>query len=264
MDKPRISHKSGGRSIHHELREIVAKDGGGGFKLLGGVFLRVLQFIVPTEGFVFVYAQGVIGQEFDSLDLLVVLEMTSEGMEVFGCVAQAGHEDIAKPEGMVVLFEPGGSAEGLLIAAAGYAGMAVGMDFLDIEQDEVGQREEFFDMAVPYGTVGVNADVETFGFELTEEGDEFLSLNGWFTAREGDAAALAEERLHRYGLLEDILGGGRCAFPYGIDCVGVGTVEAAEGAALEEYDIAEAGTIVGAHGFVAVDVDELVGHRYTI
>ena len=81
------------------------------------------------------------------------------------------------------------------------------------------------------------------------ERNEFRSLEGGFPAREGHAAAPSEERFLVDGHAEYLRGVGRCALP-GLDRVGIGAVEAAEIAALQENDEPESRPVESSHRFV--------------
>ena len=131
--------------------------------------------------------------------------------------------------------------------------MLCGVDLLHVEQDEIREGEEFLHVLVPDSAVRVHADVQPLLFQLTEERHERLGLYGRLAAREGDASALAEEGLHRDGLFEDIRSVGRLAFAHRVNRVRVGTIEAAERAALKEHHIAQSRTVEGAQGLITVN-----------
>ena len=83
------------------------------------------------------------------------------------------------------------------------------------------------------------------------ERNEFRSLEGGFPAREGHAAAPPEEGLLVDGHAQDLRRVGQCARS-GLDRVGVGAVETAEIAALQENDEPESRPVESSHGFVGV------------
>ena len=87
----------------------------------------------------------------------------------------------------------------------------------------------------------------TTGFNVFA--NEFRGLEGGFPAREGHAAAPPEEGLLVDGHAQDLRRVGQCARS-GLDRVGVGAVETAEIAALEENDEPESRPVECSHGFV--------------
>ncbi len=116
-------------------------------------------------------------------------------------------------------------------------------------------------MPVPNGAVGVYADVQAGIFEALAERHESLSLHRGLAAGKCDAAAPPEERLHGNGLLQNVIGVGLLGLANGVDGVGVGTVKAFERATLKKDNVAYAGTVEGAHRFVAVYAEsEFVAH----
>lgn len=78
-------------------------------------------------------------------------------------------------------------------------------------------------------------DVDAGLLQRLYERNEFRGLEGGFPAREGHAAAPPEEGLLVDGHAQDLRRVGQCARS-GLDRVGVGAVETAEIAALEEND----------------------------
>lgn len=122
-----------------------------------------------------------------------------------------------------MLFEPGCGAQGLLIAAAGELAMALGVELLDVEQNEVDFGEELFDVLVPHTAVRVDAGVYAVALEVLYYRDEGLGLHGGLATREGDAAPLAEEGLLVYRHVDDVLG--TCSLTaIEVDGVGVGAI----------------------------------------
>ena len=71
---------------------------------------------------------------------------------------------------MVVLFEPGGGAQGLLIAAAREVAMTLGVELLDVEQHKVYLAHEFLDVFVPHATIGIYTSMYAVALEVTYEG----------------------------------------------------------------------------------------------
>ena len=84
----------------------------GTLKLLLGVFLHGFELVFPAHGFPLVNAEAVVREYLDALYLLVLTESFAEGADIFFHIAIAGHEDVAKPEGVIVLFEPSCGAQG--------------------------------------------------------------------------------------------------------------------------------------------------------
>ena len=177
------------------------------------------------------YAEAVVGEYLDALYLLVLAEGFAEGADILLHVAVAGYEDVAQPEGVVVLFEPGCGAQGLLVAAARELAMALGVELLDVEQHEVNLGEELLDVLVPHTAIGVDAGVDAVALEVLYYRDEGLGLHGGLATREGDTAPLAEEGFLVYRHVDDVFGA--CSLTaIKVDGVRVGAVEATEGAAL--------------------------------
>ena len=199
------------------------------------------------------YAEAVVGEYLDALYLLVLPEGFAQGADILLHVAVAGHEDVAQPEGVVVLFEPGGSAQGLLVAAASELAMALGVELLDVEQHEVNLGEELLDVLVPHTAIGVDAGVDAVALEVLYYRDEVLGLHGRFTTREGHTATLAKEGFLVYRHVDDVFGA--CSLTaIKVDGVRVGAVEATEGAALQENDEPETRPVECPHTFVGVYV----------
>ena len=218
-------------SVDYHRGEIFLKELFGTLELLLGVFLYLFELVLPAHGFPLVYAEAVVGEYLDTLYLLILAEGFAKGADILFHVAIAGHEHVAQPEGVVVLFEPCCSAQGLLVAAAGELAMALGVELLDVEQHEVNLFEEFLYVLVPHATVGVDAGVYAVALEVAHEGHEGFGLHGRFATREGDTATLAKEGLLVYRHVDDILG--TCGLTaLKVDGVGVGTIEATEGTAL--------------------------------
>lgn len=217
--------------VYNHGGEVFLEELFGTLELLAGVLLHLFELIFPTHGFPLVYAEAVVGEYLYALYLLVLAEGFTEGADILLHVAVAGHEHVAQPEGVVVLFEPGCGAQGLLVAATGELAMALGVELLDVEQHEVDLGEELLDMLVPHSAIGVDAGVDAMALEVLYYRDEGLGLYGRFATREGDATTLAEEGLLVNRHVDDVFGACSLA-AIEVDGVGVGTVEAAEGTAL--------------------------------
>ena len=195
----------------------------GTLELLASVLLHLFELILPAHGFPLVYTEAVVGEYLDALYLLVLTEGFAQGADILLHVAIAGHEHVAQPEGVVVLFEPGCGAQGLLVAAARELAMALGVELLDVEQHEVDLGEEFLHVLVPHTAIGVDAGVDAVALEVLYYRDEGLGLHGRFATREGDAATLAEEGLLVYRHVDDVLGA--CSLTaIEVDGVGVGAI----------------------------------------
>ena len=91
-------------SVHYQLREIFAQDMFGPRQLFGRVLLHFGQLVFPAQRLVLVYAQAVVWQQLDALNLLVVPEVFTQAAQIFFKIAQARHQHIAQPEGVVVLL----------------------------------------------------------------------------------------------------------------------------------------------------------------
>ena len=239
--------------VYNHGGEVFLEELFGTLELLAGVLLHGFELILPTHGFPLVYAEAVVGEYLDTLYLLVLAEGFSQGANVLLHVAVAGYEHVAEPEGVVVLFEPGCGAQGLLIAAAGELAMAFGVELLDVEQYEVNLCEEFLYVLVPHATIGVDTGVYTVTLEVAHDRDEGLGLYRRFATREGDATTLAEEGFLVYRHVDNVLGA--CSLTaLKVDGIGVGTIEATEGTALQENDEPETRPVECPHTFVGVYV----------
>lgn len=239
--------------VYNHGGEVFLEELFGTLELLAGVLLHGFELILPAHGLPLVYTEAVVGEYLDTLYLLVLTEGFAQGADVLLHVAVAGHEHVAQPEGVIVLFEPGGGAQGLLIAATCELAMALGVELLDVEQHEVNLGEEFLHVLVPYTTIGVDAGVDAVALEILYYRDEGLGLYGGLATREGDAATLAEEGLLVYRHVDDVLGA--CSLTaIEVDGVGVGTIKATEGTALQENDEPETRPVECPHTFVGVYV----------
>ena len=176
-------------------------------------------------------------------------------------VAQAGHQHVAQPKGVVVRFEPGGRAKGLLVRAARDVAVALVVELLHIKEHEVAEAEQFLHVLVPHRPVAVEARVDARFLQPSEEGDERFGLHGGLATREGDAATLAEEGFHADGLFKDIVGVGQFAIADSVNRIWVGTIQTAEGAALREDHVAQSRAVEGAHRFVGVYANVLGGRH---
>lgn len=240
-------------SVHNHCGEIFLEEGFGTLELLLRVLFHVVEFVFPSHGFPLVYAESVVGEYLDALYLLVLTESFAEGTDIFFHIAIAGHEDVAKPEGVIVLFEPSCGAQGLLVAAAGKVAMALGIELLDIEQHEVDLVHQLLHMLVPYTTIGVDTGVYAMTFQVLHQGYKCFGLYGRLTSREGDTTTLAKEGYLADGHVYDLFGACRFA-TIKVYSVGVCTIEATEGTALKENDEPETRPVECPHTFVGVYV----------
>ena len=90
-------------SIHIHAIKILVKQVFGGIKLGRGIFLYTLQLVFLAHGFVLVDTEGMIGEDFNALNHLVVLEVLAQSTDVFLGIADARHEDITHPERQAIL-----------------------------------------------------------------------------------------------------------------------------------------------------------------
>ena len=239
--------------VYNHGGEVFLEELFGTLELLAGVLLHGFELILPAHGLPLVYTEAVVGEYLYALYLLVLAEGFAQGADVLLHVAIAGHEYITQPEGVVVLFEPGCGAQGLLVATARELAMALGVELLDVEQHEVDLGEELLDVLVPHTAIGVDAGVDAVALEILYYRDEGLGLHGRFATREGDAATLTEEGLLVYCHVNNVFGA--CGFTaLKFDGVGVGTIEATEGTALQENDEPETRPVECPHTFVGVYV----------
>ena len=217
--------------VYNHGGEVFLEELFGTLELLAGVLFYLFELILPTHGFPLVYAEAVVGEYLDTLYLLVLAKGFTQSSDILFHITISGYEYVAEPEGMVVLFEPCGGTQGLLVATAGELAMALGVELLDVEQNEVDLGEEFLHVLVPHTAVRVDAGVYAVALEVLYYRDEGLGLHGGLATREGDTATLAEEGLLVYSHVDDVLGTGSLT-AIEVDGVGVGTIEATEGTAL--------------------------------
>ena len=59
-----------------------------------------------------------------------------------------------------MLFEPGGGAKRLFVAASRQCAVAFGVELFDVEQYQVGQAQQLFYFLVPDAAVGVQAGMD--------------------------------------------------------------------------------------------------------
>ena len=139
--------------IDNHCLEVFLEELFGTLELLLSVFFHLFKLIFPAHSFPLVYAEAVVGEYLYALYLLVLTEGFSKGADILFHITISRYEYVAEPEGMVVLFEPCGGTQGLLVATAGELAMALGVELLDVEQYEVYFAEEFLYMLVPHTTV---------------------------------------------------------------------------------------------------------------
>ena len=168
------------RSVHNHCGEIFLEEGFGTLELLLRVLFHVVEFVFPSHGFPLVYAEAVVGEYLYALYLLVLAKGFTQSSDILFHITISRYEYVAEPEGMVVLFEPCGGTQGLLVATAGELAMALGVELLDVEQYEVYFVEEFFYMLVPHTTVRVNAGVYAMALEIFYYRYKGLGLYGRF------------------------------------------------------------------------------------
>ena len=129
--------------------------------------------------------------------------------------------------------------------------MAFGIGLLHVQQHQIDQPQQFLDRRIPHPAVRVDADVDAGLFQRADQRNELRGLERGFAAREGHAAAFAVKRFLVDGHAQYFGGVGRFALP-GLDRVGVGAVEAAEIAALQENDEPESRPVESSHRFVGM------------
>ena len=129
--------------------------------------------------------------------------------------------------------------------------MPLRIGLLHVEQHQIDQPQQLLDRRIPHSAVRVYADVDAGFLQRPDQRNEFRGLERGLAAREGHAAAPSEERFLVDGHAQYLRGVGRCALP-GLDGVGVGAVEAAEIAALQENDEPESRPVECSHGFVGM------------
>ena len=124
-----------------------------------------------------------------------------------------------------------------------------GIGLFHIQQHQIDQPQQLFDGRVPHSAVRVDADMDAGLFQRADQRNELRGLERGFAAREGHAAAFAVERFLIDGHAQNLRRVGRLALP-GLDRVGVGAVETAEIAALQENDEPESRPVESSHRFV--------------
>ena len=156
-----------------------------------------------------------------------------------------------------MFLQPGGSAQCLRIAAACQLLMTFWIELLHVKQYQVSQPQEFFHMLVPHAPVAVQADVYALCLQVTEKGNQGFGLHGGFSAAEGDASFLTEERLLADSHFQYLRRPCLFAFAHGVYGVGVGTIEAAEGTSLQKDDEPETRPVECSHTFVGVNFNHI-------
>ena len=217
--------------VYDNIGEILVEELLGTLKLLLSVLFHFAELVVPAHRFPLMYAKAVVGEYLDTLYLFVLAKGFAKSTDILFHIAIIRYEDITKPEGVVVLFEPSSSAKGLLVAAACELAMTLGVELLDIEQHEVYLAEEFLDMLVPYTTISVDAGVYTMTLEVAYKGHKGFGLYRRFATREGDTTTLAIEGLLANSHVYNIFGTSSFA-TLERNRVGVGTIKATEGTTL--------------------------------
>ena len=139
--------------------------------------------------------------------------------------------------------------------------VAFGIGLLHVQQHQIDQPQQLLDGRVPHPAVRVEADMDAGLLERADQRDESCGLEGRFATREGDASAAPEEGFLIDGHAENLRGLGRLAAA-GLDRIGVGAVETAEVAALQENDEPESRPVESSHGFVGVYANHAV-RRFT-
>ena len=150
-----------------------------------------------------------------------------------------------------MFLEPCRRAQRLRVVASRERAVALRVGLLDVEQHQVDQPQQLLDRRVPDAAVRVEADVDARPVQLPHERHQRRGLERRLAAREGHPAAPSEERFLVCGHAQDLRGVGRCALP-GLDRVGIGAVEAAEIAALQENDEPESRPVESSHRFVGM------------
>lgn len=238
-------------SVDHHRREVLAQQRSGAVELLGGILAYVAESVLEPHRLVLVDAERVVGEQLDPLQRAVAAKLPAQCADILLGVAVARYEHIAQPEGLAVLLEPGGRAQRLGIVAPGEQAVALRVGLLDVEQHQVGEREELLDVGIPERAVGVDAGVDALLAEHAQQRHERPGLEGGLASREGHAAPPAEEGALVDGHAENLFGRRRLPAA-GLNRVGVGAVEAAEVAALEKDDQPQPGAVEGSHRFVGV------------
>ena len=71
----------------------------------------MLQWILPSKRLILMLTIGMVGQEFQALDILIATEALSKSMERLGLIAVAWHKHIAHAHGLPHLSELLGRSE---------------------------------------------------------------------------------------------------------------------------------------------------------
>ena len=192
-----------------------------------------------------------IGQYLYPLYLFVAAQPFAQRADVGLGVAVTRHQYVAQPERLAVFFEPCRRAERLGIVAPRERAVALRIGLLDVEQHQVDQPQQLLDRRVPDAAVRVEADVDARPVQLPHERHQRRGLERRLAAREGHPAAPSEERFLVCGHAQDLFRR-RGLSPAGVDRIGVGTVEAAEIAALQENDEPESRPVESSHRFVGM------------
>ena len=183
-------------------------------------------------------------------------------MEVLTHRGHTRHEDITQPKVTPVGLHPIGKRQRRRIGAACQVTMAGVVDFLNVEQHEVGQCQKPAHRIVHHAAIGVEADVYALSLETLEQRQQSTGLQRRFASRESHPATAAEERFLTDSHADNLIDGDILTASAG-HRVGIGTIGTPEVAALDKHHKPQPGTIISAHGLKGMNPDGLPRHSVT-
>lgn len=136
--------------------------------------------------------------------------------------------------------------------------MLVGTYLLDVQKDDVSKVMQTVNVGRDDGTVSVEADMDSGLTQALKERNELAGLHRRLAAGKGYAAAPPVEGPLVNGHLQDMLRVGFNRLATRVNSVRIGTIQTAEGAALEEDYQTQSGAIECPHAFIRMDAQHFL------
>ena len=232
--------------------------------------MRVLERVVDFEFLVLAEGECVVGEDFDAFDVAQRTDEVAGTREGFVVVADAWHEHVADPDGLLDAVKVAEKIDDVLVAVAREFFVGFGIDVLDVHEQEVGGFHQSLELckrltcAPECDSARVDARVDSRRFCRLEEFNHEVDLCEWFAAAYGDAAVGSPVGLVAHGFFQQVFGAHFersvlcpvCAFRPEIPCFRVVAELAAHGTALQKYDKADSWSIDRSERFELVDSSE--------
>ena len=232
--------------------------------------MRVLERVVDFEFLVLAEGECVVGEDFDAFDVAQRTDEVAGAYEGFVIVADAWHEHVADPDGLLDAVKVAEKIDDVLVAVAREFLVRVGVDVLDVHEQEIGGFHQSLELckrltcAPECDSARVDACVDSRRFCRFEEFNHEVDLCEWFAAAYGDAAVGSPVGLVAHGFFQQVFGAHFersvlcpvCAFRSEIPCFRVVAELAAHGTALQKYDKADSRSIDRSERFELVDSSE--------